>query len=271
MTDTFLMCPPRYFAVKYVINPWMTGNIGKTDHSLANQQWQDFYHHITQYAQVELLEPHPDLPDLVFTANPGLVKDNLLVLSHFRPFQREPEVGIFEQWFADKGYETVSLPKDIFFEGGGDALFQPGRPLLWMGCGFRSDEKAGPHLESYFSTPTICLTLVDERFYHLDTCFCPLLDGAVMYFPAAFDAESIHQIEDIVPHNKRIIVSEEDALSFACNAVLVNTKNSPIIFMNAATSALKNQLETLGHQVILQSVKEFQKSGGANRCLTLQL
>ena len=31
------------------------------------------------------------------------------------------------------------------------------------------------------------LELVDPRFYHLDTCFCPLAPGVAIYYPGAFD------------------------------------------------------------------------------------
>ena len=271
MRETFLMCPPQYFDVKYVINPWMEGNINKTDHAAAKQQWQDFYDHLKQYADVKLLEPHPDLPDLVFTANPGLAKDKLLVLSHFRHLQRQPEEAIFKQWFSNRGYEIAEIPKNIFFEGGGDALFQPDQSLLWMGYGFRSDLKACEFLETYFSMPVVPLKLINDKFYHLDICLCPLLNGYVMYFPGAFERQSINLIEANVAENKRIVISEEDAYQLACNAVLVRTNKSNIIFINAATPALKNQLEQLGYEVIIQPVKEFNKSGGANRCLILNI
>jgi N-dimethylarginine dimethylaminohydrolase len=32
------------------------------------------------------------------------------------------------------------------------------------------------------------LELVNPRFYHLDTCFCPLAPGEALYYPDAFDA-----------------------------------------------------------------------------------
>ena len=271
MNDTFLMCPPRYFGVKYVINPWMEGNIDQTDHATANRQWQDFYHHLKQHAEVLLLEPDPELPDMVFTANPGLIKDNRVVLSRFRHHQRQAEVAHFKQWFTQKGYDVLEIPDAFFFEGAGDALFQPGQDLLWMGYGFRSDLAACDYLKTHLATPVLPLKLVDEQFYHLDTCFCPLLNNAALYFPDAFDTASHHRIEAHIPKDKRLIASEEDALQFACNAVLVTTNETPLIFMNTATPALKNQLTELGYRVVIQPMTEFNKSGGANRCTVLQL
>ena len=36
----FLMCPPEFFTVAYIINPWMHGNLRKIDNAVAKQQWR---------------------------------------------------------------------------------------------------------------------------------------------------------------------------------------------------------------------------------------
>ena len=63
------------------------------------------------------------------------------------------------------------------------------------------------------------LELVNPRFYHLDTCFCPLAPGEAIYFPDAFDAYGRRVLETHVP--KLIPVAEEEAHRFGCNAVVV--------------------------------------------------
>ena len=68
------------------------------------------------------------------------------------------------------------------------------------------------------------LKLVDQRFYHLDTCFCPLEGGFAMYYPPAFDEASRAAIEKRVPAERRIAIGEEDALAFACNAVNIDCR-----------------------------------------------
>ena len=42
-------------------------------------------------------------------------------------------------------------------------------------------------LSDWFTREILPLELVDSRFYHLDTCLCPLSGGELLYFPPAFD------------------------------------------------------------------------------------
>ncbi|GJL77077.1 MAG: hypothetical protein NPINA01_00660 [Nitrospinaceae bacterium] len=267
MTQRFLMCSPDYFEVHYSINPWMTGQIGKVDTSLATRQWEDFFSTLTQFAEVKLIKPQRHVPDLVFTANAGLILKNKFIPSRFRHNERRDEEPFFQDWFQSHGYEVVEWPKSVYFEGAGDALLQPGKSLLWAAHGFRTDLKAHAILADELQMQVISLKLVDSRFYHLDTCFCPLLDGRVMYYPPAFDQESLRLIEQHTAPENRILVSENDGLNFVCNAVLAG-KN---IILNHAGNDLKNQLEKAGYAVFIKPVTEFLKAGGANKCLTLEL
>lgn len=275
MTTTFLMCEPKYFEVDYVINPWMKGQVHKVDHERAKQEWRDFYNHLQEFAAVELINPEPNLPDLVFTANAGLIVNKHFVLSRFCHPQRQPEEPFFKRWFAEHDYTVSELPNDIYFEGHGDAVFQRGKKLLWLGYGMRTQLSALDYLKTKTTTPIKPLELVDERFYHLDTCFCSLLDGYIMYYPPAFSDDAQQSIHAAFPTEKRIIVNDEDAAHFVCNAVLVATDKIPskkgVIFVNAISDELQTQLDSLGYKVQIQPVSEFRKAGGANQCLTLKL
>lgn len=275
MSQTLLMCEPTYFTVDYVINPWMVKHVQRVDKKLAIEQWQAFYHALKQYAIVELIPPEPNLPDFVFTANGGLVYNKLFILSHFRHKQRQLEEIFFKKWFENKGYTVCQISKAAHFEGAGDGLFQHDKHRLWMGYNIRSDFEACEYPGIYFSMAVLPLKLVDEKFYHLDTCFCPLLDGVVMYYPKAFDVNALQLIEKNVNEDKRVIVSEQDALDFACNAVVIKTDKIPnkkaVIFMNTASDELRTRLNRLEYEVIIQPVSEFRKAGGANKCLTLEI
>jgi N-dimethylarginine dimethylaminohydrolase len=109
--------------------------------------------------------------------------------------------------------------------------------------------------------------LIDERFYHLDTCFCPLTDGYLLYYPAAFDEPTRRLIAQRVPRNKRIAVSEEDAVYFACNAGNIDD----LLILNHVGNKLRNQLQEAGFEVIETGMTEFIKAGGGTKCLTLRL
>ncbi len=263
----FLMCAPSHYDVDYVINPWMEGNIHRSTKAVAAAQWQQLQEVLAGHARVELVEPQPGLPDLVFTANAGVVVDDSVVLARFFHPERQGEEPWFQQWFESQGYRVTLLPADLPFEGAGDALLDRNGGWLWAGYGFRSELAAHPLLAEALAVEVLSLRLMDERFYHLDTCFCPLSDGTLLYYPPAFDFYSNRLIETRVPAAKRLVVGEADALAFACNAVNVGRS----VILNQASAGLRQQLQTRGYDVVETPLSEFLKAGGAAKCLTLRL
>jgi lysine-ketoglutarate reductase/saccharopine dehydrogenase-like protein (TIGR00300 family) len=263
----FLMCSPHHYEVDYVINPWMEGNIHKSSRDRAVEQWQGLYQLISEHAAVDLVKPQPGWPDMVFTANAGLVLGKIAILSRFFHPERQGEEPYFKEWFEEQGFTVHELPKDLPFEGAGDALLDREGRHLWAGYGFRSELDSHPYLAKWLDVEVLSLRLVDDRFYHIDTCFCPLTDGYLLYYPPAFDAYSNRLIELRVPPEKRIVVQEADAINFACNAVNIDR----IVIMNSASAALKRQLNNVGFQLLETPLAEFLKAGGAAKCLTLRV
>ena len=232
--DRILMCPPDYFTVDYVINPWMAGQDSALDIALAKRQWRELRDAISGHADVVEIEPVPELPDMVFTANAGAVYGNKAIASHFMPMERRPEEQYFKKWFADNDFELLALDEKIGFEGAGDCLRDRRGPWLWTGYGFRTEIEAHEEIARFFDLEVVSIRLVDERFYHIDTCFCPLTDGFLMYHPPAFDYDSRIAIESRIPPHKRIVVDTADAGEFACNAVNVGDT----VFLNRASDPL---------------------------------
>jgi N-dimethylarginine dimethylaminohydrolase len=266
--DRILMCPPDFYTVDYVINPWMDGMEGNLSLELAKQQWLDLKAGIEKVAEVATIDPQPDLPDMVFTANAGTVWGNKAIASHFMPMERRAEETHFKKWFADNGFELYDLPDDLGFEGAGDSLFDRGGPWLWVGHGFRTEIEAHDHLRRWFSDhELVSIRLTDSRFYHIDTCFCPLVAGYLLWHPPAFDYESRLEIEKRIPPRRRIVCDTADAGNFACNAVNIGKH----VFVNRMSSELRGRLESLGFVVHQTPLSEFIKAGGSAKCLTLRL
>jgi N-dimethylarginine dimethylaminohydrolase len=266
-SHVFLMCPPEYFTVAYIINPWMHGNLRRIDNAVARQQWRALYDVLTDLATVRLVLPQPGSPDMVFTANAGLVKGRRFVVSRFRYPERQYEEPYFADWFMDRGYEVTLMPRDVPFEGAGDALFDRGAERLWMAHGHRSIAAAHEVLAERLGVDIVTLKLVDQRFYHLDTCFCPLEGGFLLYYPPAFDEASRAAIEGRIGADKRIAIGEEDALAFACNAVNIDRT----VVVNRASAAFVKALAQKRFEVVQTPLSEFMKAGGSAKCLTLRL
>ena len=266
-TPTFLMCPPELYDVNYVINPWMEGNVHRSCREEAMEQWKHLYCTLEQIADVKMVDPQSGSPDMVFTANAGLVHKGVVALSSFLHPERQGEEPHFRKWFDDSGFSVCEMPRSTPFEGEGDALFEVDGSCLWAGHGIRTRQSSHRRLSETWNVQVIPLRLVDPRFYHLDTCFCPLFGGFVMYFPSAFDAPSIGQIEAHYPEEKRIRVCDADALRFACNAVNVGRT----IVLNEISDGLRDRLQSLGFRVVQVRLTEFLKAGGAAKCLALRL
>jgi lysine-ketoglutarate reductase/saccharopine dehydrogenase-like protein (TIGR00300 family) len=262
-----LMCAPDRFDVNYAINPWMEGNLHNLSQKLAATQWQKLYDTLAEYAEIELITPQPGLPDLVFTANAGLILGDKAIVSRFYHPERQGEEPHFTEWFEQHNFVVHQLPSQLPFEGAGDALFDRSGSWLWAGYGWRTELDAHNYVANWLDIEVLSLRLVDRRFYHLDTCFCPLTDGYLLYYPPAFDRYSNQLIESRVPPDKRIIASEADAIQFACNSVNI----AELVVMNHASEGLQQRLAAAGFRVVITPLSEFLKAGGAAKCLTLKL
>lgn len=269
-----LMCPPDHYDVVDVKNPFMASHVGKVDRPLARRQWEALREAFEAAGKpVCLIDPVPGLEDMVFCANQTLVGltpalEKICMPSQMRHSSRRREVPAFEAWFRERGYGIARL-KDpsACFEGAGDALWHPGRRLLWGGHGFRSQPEVYEEVAAAFGTPVVLLKLVNERFYHLETCFCPLSPEAVMIYPSAFDAASLELILKLFP--VVLPLSEPEAAArMACNASLAGAGTA--ILPRGAGGAAR-RLEGLGLKVVEADTSEFLKSGGAVGCLKMFL
>ncbi len=258
----YLMCPPTHFGVTYSINPWM--HVGKpVDADLAVHQWEtlrDLY--LSFGHEVELIDPVPGLPDMVFTANGATVADGRVLMAKFRHEERAAEADAFRAWFAQRSFREVRDPERIN-EGEGDLLVDGG--IVLAGTGFRTDIEAHEEVRRFFGRPVITLNLADPRFYHLDTALAVLGHGQIMYYPAAFSSASRDVLAALYPD--AIIATDADAEVFGLNAV---SDGRNVVLPQPATHLI-GELRKRGFQPHGVDISELLKAGGAVKCCTLEL
>jgi len=258
-----LMCPPDYYGIEYEINPWMSRSRGSIP-DRAHAQWRKLYETLLRLGvTVELLEPRPGLPDLVFTANAGMIFRRTFFSSRFRHEVRARETPYYDAWFSEHGFQVEHLPEGMFFEGAGDALFCGS--ILFAGYRIRSDVQGHHFLARATGKMVLPLELVNQRFYHLDTCFCPLAPGEAIYYPEAFDAYGRRVLTGHIP--RLLPVVEAEANLFGCNAVVVGKT----VIVNAGCDRLAAGLKAWDYDPVAVELDEFLKAGGSAKCLTLRL
>jgi N-dimethylarginine dimethylaminohydrolase len=257
------MCPPDYYGIEYEINPWMHVEDG-SDPTRAKRQWSALEQALRGLGvEIDLIEPARGLPDLVFTANAGLIYHKIFIISHFRHAVRQGETPLFESWARSRGFEVVEPPAAGRFEGAGDALFCG--KTLFAGYRLRSDAGSLNWIGDRLGVSVLPLELVDPRFYHLDTCFCPLDHESAIYYPGAFDDYGRAVLRERVA--RLVEVSAEEAASFSCNAVVVGRT----VLLNDGAPELAADLAAIGFATIPLPFTEFIKSGGSAKCLTLRI
>jgi N-dimethylarginine dimethylaminohydrolase len=257
------MCPPDYYGIEYEINPWMNREVG-SDPGRAVPQWTRLFEALVELGvTIQRLDPVPGLPDLVFTANAGLVYRKAFISSRFRFGVRQGETPYFERWAEQYGFEVIHLPEGMMFEGAGDALFCG--ETLYSGYRFRSDARSHQWIAEYLKIENLPLELVDPRFYHLDTCFCPLAENQALYYPGAFDDYGRSVLRNRI--SNLIEVSAEEAALFSCNAVVVGRT----VILNEGAPKLAQTLQSADYSVRALPLNEFIKAGGSAKCLTLRL
>jgi ornithine aminotransferase len=276
-TARLMMSAPDYFEVAYRINPWMQPDRWRrsaprlaADAQRAWRRLKAIYERLG--AAVEVQPPAQGLPDLVFTANAGLVLDRKALLARFACAERRGEEALDRDFFEAlrrRGLidEIVVPPPGLYFEGAGDAQWDAHRRLIWVGHGQRTSAGIAPALSDLFAVPAEPLQLVDPRFYHLDTCFCLLSGGEILHYPPAFSRQALARIRESVEPRLLLEASDEDAHRLAVNAVCLGRD----VVLCHASAALRAQLAERGYRVHVVALEAFNRSGGAAYCLTLRL
>ena len=268
-----LMCLPDYFDVVDEKNPFMRGQQGKVDRQLAKQQWAELRGAFEKIGvAISTLPPLAGCEDMVFCANPVFAGlngegEHLCVLGRMRHKSRAAEVAAHGSWYAANGYRVQPIAGGGVFEGSGDAIWHPGRRLIWGGYGRRTEAGIYEKLGEVFGAPVIPLELTTELFYHLDTCFCPVNAETVLVYPRALTGEGMRIISRLF--QDVIEVNEYEAASvMACNGTAFFGK---YFVVQRGAKEVNGRLRGRGFEVIEVDTSEFLKSGGSVFCMKMYL
>lgn len=275
MPAQFLMTDPAHYRVGYEINPWMRPEAWSADPAgngrAALAAWAALKSAIeAEGARVRVLTGLADQPDMVFPANAAIVLDRKALVARFRHPERSGEepgfLAAFQALKAEGALDHVSQI-EVFQEGAGDCIWDAGRRLFWAGDGPRSSPDAAAFIARHFGRAVVRLPLASQRYYHLDTCFCPLPGGEILYYPPALTPEALRRLHDIVPGDLLIEATRADAEGFCVNAVALGRA----IVMARPSPDLRRRLSTRGYRVVGLDLSPFILSGGGAFCMTLRL
>jgi N-dimethylarginine dimethylaminohydrolase len=273
-----LLCDPAYYRIEESLNPHMVedGRLRKVDLRAAYAQWEALGETYARLGvPVHVLPAARGLADMVFAANQTLpfldaAGRRAVVPSRMRAASRRGEVPHYVRWFVERGYavRALDLPEGETLEGGGDCLHVPGRRALLAGIGPRTTEGALRALAPLVEMPVVALRLVDERFYHLDTCLMPLGTRCALVVREALAADALALVERLFEDPIAVPPAEADSPGFACNAHSPDGRRVIIQRGNPKTVAA---LAARGFEPIEVDVSEFVKAGGAVYCLKMMV
>lgn len=253
-----LLCRPSYFTVEYVINPHMEPHA--VDTGAALEQWNQLVAALESIGvAVEVIEQQPDVPDMVFATDQGIVRDGTILLANFRYGQRQKERVYYREWFREHGFRLRSLSNIFPFEGG-DTLFW--NDLLFVGTGFRASLASCEELASKLGVDVMPLRLVDPFFYHLDMAFLPIDDQTAFYYPKAFSRNSANLLKRLIPN--LLPFSKEEAEAYAANSFV---SGRHIVISAGIPTTFHDRLRALGFTIHEVDISEFKKAGGGIHCL----
>jgi N-dimethylarginine dimethylaminohydrolase len=276
MRPTFLMTDPEHFQVAYEINPWMRPGAWSADPDAMRRRaragWASLKAALEGAgADVRVMPGVAGLPDLVFPANAAVVLNGRALVARFRFPERAGEAPHFHSALAALAaqgvLDEVADVEQGFQEGAGDCIWDANRRLFWAASGPRSTPDSLALVADHFDREVVPMPLATEDYYHLDTCFCPLSGGEILYYPPALGEDALRALYEHTTADERIEASDADARAFCVNAVSLGRK----LIMAQPPAALHERLSERGYDVVGLDLEPFMLSGGGAFCMTLRL
>ena len=259
------MCPPDHFGIEYAINPWMDPTV-PVNAALALKQWHLLRETLADLGHaVQVLDPQPGLPDMVYAANGAFSVDGVVYGARFKHPQRTAEAAAHRGFYAGGDWRFTD-PLHVN-EGEGDFSYVPGAygGLILAGHGFRTDPAAHAEAQEVLGRPVISLKLVDPAFYHLDTALAALDDRHLAYYPDAFSLASQRVLRQLFPD--AVLADRADAEAFGLNLV----SDGRHVVLNNEAVAMAEKLQKAGYVAVPVELSELKRGGGSVKCAVAEL
>ena len=283
-----IMADPRYFDVRYSINPltpWPPAE--PVNRSRATAQWDRLYERLYDAGvSVDIVgPPQRDYPDFVFVKNAAFfITPDTAILARFASTERRGEEAVVGDWLRARGVTVHELPRaeGLYFEGGGDTIWSHEGRHMWIAYGAGRTTRAGAEAVRALVrelTPRVSVHLlrtVSPLTYHLDLCFLPVGSRRVLVQRGSFNGAGLAEIERVFGAGR--VVRVPPRYLFACNSVVVPSAAATgegrgvIITPKLAAEGYRAWLAArTGLRVVEVNVSEFQKAGGAVACMILSV
>ena len=292
MTHAILMGDPTHFSVVGGANPHTRDRYGRkkrVDRELAKVQWGRLRDRIRDMGlHVEVVPPDPAHPGLVYPANAGFRSGDDFILSNLTPtrageqpsYRRAIEaLGIRCRTIVSRfeGEADLFPAGDVYiftFGGIERQRFVPrlGWPPWKRIYGFRSEPSSLDEIEAIrpLGGEVLRINLVDERYYHGDTCLCSFGHSRefLLAYPPAIERQSMQSLHDAF--GERLIeIGDPDAAIYAANSfAFVRNGDAFLVMPYGISEHLEQAVRDRGVTVIQVDVSEFHKKGGGSvKCM----
>ncbi|ARJ38957.1 hypothetical protein SporoP8_08770 [Sporosarcina ureae] len=255
-----ILCPPEFMAIDEVINEvqkkYEDENI---DIQRAMSQHAEFEKLLKENGvEVITLPTSEKYPEQVFTRDIGFTIGNDVFIADLAANIRKGEEITLKEWLVaqDIPYQSATDRME-----GGDIIVD--RDTIYIGISSRTSVEAVSKLEGKLPDHNIKRIPFDGRYLHLDCVFNLLSSKKALYFPAAFDQQTI----DLFAASYELIeVAEDEQFSLGTNVLSIGNNK---VFSLPQNEKVNKDLRAHGFKVIEVDFSEIIKSGGSFRCCSM--
>lgn len=206
-----------------------------------------------------------------FVSKAGLMIRGKLLASVSKNDSTVGQHSFVKAWLKSRGItvndHSESIDRDKYrFDGAADALYDSKLNILWYGIGFHSSAEFQDTIDEFIPgkfIEVIHLKLVDPLYQNLDTCFCPLQNGWLLWYPDAF-AEDCQEFVRITYRGRTIDVDSHEAFqTLACSALPVGD----FVITPTINERIANALIECGMTPIQVDTSLIANKGGLKRLM----